>query len=573
MVSLSLVAACGLPSSGKVEQGLAVQDRPPPPIKLQFEAPRAGASQEEIVRGFLAAQWSADDDYRAARAYLTKAVSEKWAPDSVVVHPTGMRPQTVKSKDGSSVTVTVVEIGVLDSDGRFHASTAGTTREVEISLAKVDGEWRISSLPKGFGLWLSEFYFDSTYRPFQVSYGSTMGSTLVPDWRRFAVGPGLTTSLARALLGPVPSHLAGAVRSGFPSGTTLAVDAVPVGNGVATMDLTGRALAMNSSERHTAWAQTLRTMRQAGTVDRVAMTAEGRPLEVMGLGSLPERVGDVGYSGAPARSPVVVRRVGDVLTPLSSASFPAEVGKAALPALPKVPEEWSRAAISLDLRDVMAANESGTALARWVDGQRASVQSPGSGMSAPAYDVMGHVWLGGQDAKSEGAVWVFHRVGDAGAVSEPRPVRVSAPWLHDRRVIDVRPSPEGHRVVVLSKDAAGAMHVDVSGVVSSSGVPSALPEPLAVAQDVVDATSVMWVNDSTLAFVGSRNAGQPLVPLVAPLAGVTQEYSGVAGVSRLISMGGERGLVGVDQANQVLRKVGSRWQRIGTASDLLVPAR
>ena len=62
------MAGCGLPTSSPVQQGLDIGSPLLPPVRFQFEAPPRGATPEQIVRGFLAASWSSDDDFRAARA-------------------------------------------------------------------------------------------------------------------------------------------------------------------------------------------------------------------------------------------------------------------------------------------------------------------------------------------------------------------------------------------------------------------------------------------------------------------------------------------------------------------------
>ena len=65
----------------------------------------------------------------------------------------------------------------------------------------------------------------------------------MPDSRWFPIGSRLATTLARAQLSAVPAHLAGAVTSGVPTGTRLAVNAVPVDNGKALVNLSSEALS------------------------------------------------------------------------------------------------------------------------------------------------------------------------------------------------------------------------------------------------------------------------------------------------------------------------------------------
>ena len=67
-----LLTSCGLPlpdgvqSAGQVQAG----SDEPQQLKVIPPGPRKGASPEEIVLGFLAAQRSPDDDHAVAREFL-----------------------------------------------------------------------------------------------------------------------------------------------------------------------------------------------------------------------------------------------------------------------------------------------------------------------------------------------------------------------------------------------------------------------------------------------------------------------------------------------------------------------
>lgn len=570
-VATVALAACGLPTSGEVRQGLPLGGSAAPSITLQFEAPSPDATPEEIVSGFFAAQWSADDDYRAARAYLTPQAAAEWHPESVVVHPDDASPAVQMSAANRIATVSVAEAGVLDSTGRFQASPVGATRQVEFAMDKSSGQWRIASLPDKFGLWLSEFYFDRAYRQVQVAYVSRGANTLVPDWRRLGVGSGLPTSLARAMLGPVPDYLSSAVTGGYPPGSALTVEAVPVENGLAQVDLNTRVLQMDSSSRRAAWAQALQTMRQVPGIDDVALTVEGQPLELVGHDSPPRRLADLGFESAPERSPVVVRRVGETLTAVSSSSFPLEVDSPRVPDLPPVPERWRYLGVSLDLRDAAAVDASRSSAARWVDAKPVPVSVPGSELTTPAFDAEGWAWLGGRDASGTATLWAL----PPAASPAPEQIRrIEAPWLADREIIDVRPAPEGYRVAVVSRGAEGRARVEIAGVVrAGDGAPAALSQPLAVAGDVAAARSLSWIDDRSLGMVGARTLGGVPGPLVSDLSDLTDDLGIDEEVRSLVSLGGQRGLVAVTTSDVVVRRVGAGWQPVETAHDIVVPGR
>ncbi|MBK7273077.1 MAG: hypothetical protein IPI13_07860 [Actinomycetales bacterium] len=112
----------------------------------------------------------------------------------------------------------------------------------------------------------------------------------MPDVRWFAGGPRLGTALARAQLGPVPDYLAGAVETGFPADVTLAVDAVSVDAGIATVVLTPPASAMDLAHRRAIWAQLVATLLRVPGVQGWSSRSRGRASgRARGHGSAPVR--------------------------------------------------------------------------------------------------------------------------------------------------------------------------------------------------------------------------------------------------------------------------------------------
>jgi len=153
-------------------------------------------------------------------------------------------------------------VAEVDSAGRYREMPAGTLAHATFALQKLDVGWRISLPQKGFGLWLSATDLDRIYQPFTIAYVSTASRTIVGDRRWFPITSGLATTLARAQLAPVPSYLSGAVQTGVPAGTALAVDAVPIQSGLAVVDLSAAALSADPDLRRAMWAQFVTTLMQ-----------------------------------------------------------------------------------------------------------------------------------------------------------------------------------------------------------------------------------------------------------------------------------------------------------------------
>lgn len=403
---LGASGSCGLPETGPVQQGLDIGSPLMPPVRFEFEAPPRGATPEQIVRGFLAASWSMDDDFRAARAYLTPHASRAWNPRSAVtVYPDSGSLQVVATGP-TTMALQTRQDAALDSSGRYRSLPVGTTRESVLGLERASGEWRISSIPPDFGLWISRFYFERAYRLFSIAYADPRLHTIVADRRWLPVGAGLTTTLARALVEAPPAYLLGAVRSGFPAGTRLSVDSVPVEFGQAAVDLNPGVLDVSADERRAAWAQALTTIRQAPEVESVALQVAGRNLDVVvggRTGTVPTTLEELGFG--PSAPPVtkVLWRTAAGLTALDSGELGRDddSGRAQSPVLPAVGAQWQWVAASGDLADVAAISADRRVLQRWRGQATGATPGIGGALTPPSYDRAGRLWIGGSAADGE----------------------------------------------------------------------------------------------------------------------------------------------------------------------------
>lgn len=581
------IPGCGLPTSSPVQQGLDIGSPLLPPVRFQFEAPPRGASPEQIVRGFLAASWSSDDDFRAARAYLTPNAYHAWKPrSSVTVYPDSSSVRATMAP--GSVELRTVADATLDSDGRYTSLPPGASRRSTLTLAQVSGEWRISNIPADFGLWLSRFYFERAYRRLSVNYVDPGLQTLVADPRWFPVGAGLATTLARAQLTQPPGYLRGAVRSGFPHGTTLAVDSVPVDAGRAEIDLSPAVLDVSADERRAAWAQALATMRQVPDVSGVALRASGTILDVVAsapAGTLPQSPGELGYEESTPTPDVALLRTGSRLRAVDAADVAGrapESNKAPRVELPEIAVGWSWLAASADLADLAAVGGDRGDLHRWRSGQDQAVGGVGTRLTPPAYDADGDLWVGGLDAQGTPRVWWV----DATAGIDAPAVPLKAPWLTGRpgqagqngqtgqtgRTIEtVRPAPDATRLLVVIRGPAG-VQIGVSGIVrDSAGSPQALTEPWLIGGDVQDVISAAWASTGTVAVVGRRAGSAIPLPLLVAVGGPTSSLAALPDPRRILTTRGERGLVVVSGNGQVYGRVGGGWQEGGEIDDLIVP--
>ncbi len=586
-LSMALAGCGGLPVDGPVVRGDEMGAPAEPSVRQHFAAPAPGASPVEIVRGFVMAGGSPGENYRAARDYLSADFSDEWLPRSrsVVIVP-GVAALRVEATSSGPNERTVLLSGpataVVASNGRY-TEVNGAVRSAEIRLVQEGGEWRIDRLPVDFGLWLEEFDFGAAYGAFTVAYVMDGQRVIVPDRHWFPLTSAIPTTLARALLEPVPPYLSGAAVTGFPLLTRLRVDAVSVADGVATLELTSQALHGTAEQRRAAFAQAVATMRQAPAVRAVSLEVSGQRLTA---GEVSERVAgldELGYRDAGASGPDhVVLRNGDALRVVATASVRSSRVEPDGPFLPALDAAWSSLAVSGDLSEFAATSGDQRAVIRWhrdpetrSEG-RSAIQAPfGQNLARPSYDATGGLWVAGSTDGGEAAVWVFDRGSDL-AAGTPR--RVRAEWVKGHRVLGLRASPEGARVAVLLAPASGPVRLAVAGIQrDDAGRAIGLSDPLFIGGSLRSATGVTWTSGYAVAVVGRTEEDTRDRALVVGVDGkLDSPYGDLpadAAGGRPVSSGPTRGLLVVAPSGRVYQAVAGGWQHVAEATDLVVPGR
>jgi hypothetical protein len=170
----------------------------------------------------------------------------------------------------------------------------------------------------------------------------------------------------------------------------------------------------------------------------------------------------------------------------------------------------------------------------------------GAGLVAPSVDRFDWAWT----AQPASGLVAAH-VGAA-------PVQVDADWLEGRAVRAVRVARDGVRVAVVSAGADG-VQLDIAAITrDDTGAPQRLGSPVRAGASLLDATSVIWSAESTLAVVG-RSVGNPAVHLV-PVSGPTQDP--LPEVANLADLAGSTVIYVSTTDGELRRFVGSTWAQI-----------
>ena len=585
VAACALLAGCGgLPGSGPVVAGRALGEVLNEPVRVVAVGPVDGASQESIVRGFLRAGEDIDETHATGRSFLAPQSVDlwRWSSEDVVIYDGDLALRRVGD---DRVEVSAAALARLTPDGRYLEEPPGAREKVTFGLTKVGGEWRLELPQDGFGLWLDNDQFNRVYTNRFVYYVGRGGRDLVPDSRWFPIGTRLATTLARAQLSAVPEHLAGAVTTGVPAGTRLAVNAVPVTGGKAQVNLSSEALSADPAARAAMWAQLTKTLSQISSVGSVSLAVDNTPLELPGGVTSVTSAADLGYDVAQKSfSDTALLRSGETIRRIDPRYVP-DTGAAKRPDLkPKggdvgqIPNAWVDLALSADSRQVAALSADRSALSVWrTTEQTRRFPSFATSLTRPVFDINGYLWVAGRDSSGHGRVFVLDSVSSDPA-STPKPI--STPWLGARQVKALSVSADGARVLVVTTDSSGGdEQLGLSGIVrATNGEPQSLARPLRQAQSLTRLQAVTWLDAFSYAVLGQIGATDPMRPWLATIgAGVDGtrpglgRLSAVPGAVAITTVGGPRGLLLITSDHRVLARAGSTWPLIEHGSDVLVP--
>lgn len=285
LAGLLLLPACGLSlpegvrSAGDVQP---VRDEPEA-LRVIAPGPQPGASPEEVVRGFLRAQASPDDDHAVARQFLASGTTWDDEQGAVVYRVRRVVPDD--DADPLTFAVRFEATARIEPTGAFVLDEDPVVSPYVVA-EQPDGEYRLTSVPDG--LHLMEPDRARSFRPYDVYFlardldGQPTGR-LVPDRVFLPVTAERAPGLVNALLRGPTLPLNAAVTTAAPPMTRTPAK-VTVADGVVTVDLPAELAQLDTRQRQRLSAQFAWTL--LPTFTGVRLRAGGRPLEVEGAGEV-----------------------------------------------------------------------------------------------------------------------------------------------------------------------------------------------------------------------------------------------------------------------------------------------
>jgi hypothetical protein len=314
----------------------------------------------------------------------------------------------------------------------------------------------------------------------------------------------------------------------------LSIDAVTIENGVALVDLTARALVATRTDRSLMKSQLEATLTQLSSVSSVAISIE------RALQEISEADDDAGETGA--RSLAIVGEEGLELLASSQESV-FTPGKNFFEQ-----SEPNEIALSGQSGWIATLTDSGVFRTR---GERPGAEVEQIESRADIADI---------EFDPQEYLWSAARLpGSEIIVTDPNLEKsnVLAPWLARLSVRAFSISPEGSKIAMLVQGSSRT-RVLVSAVVRNpSGTPIELTDPLEVAGELSNPSSVSWIDQITIATVNSASGSTSA--LLSTIGGTSRQLPTLPGTRKIVAAGTSSQLYLLTETGELFSFRGSAW--------------
>ncbi len=550
-VALLILTGCsGIPTSGSVTVGATLDE----PGESEFEVlplgPAPDASQEEVLRGFVAALAGSRNDYEVARQFLSPDFADEWDPRSSVVVRSPGTSDPVSVVDGDSMEYSIQAAGTVDATGSFLQNDDAVPLTRRFDLVEVDDQWRIDQTEDG--VVLSDAQFHSLFRQHTLYFLDVSNTRLVPDVRWFLGGTAALRIITTLLEGP-PEWLRGAVRTAFPDGTSLVDPDLGVQSGVALVDLSEEALAADIRERQLMQVQLTASLSNVANIRGVELSVEGTPLALEELGSSgPQPDPTVDGRALVLRDGAFGFLSGDAVEDVGGLSGDV----VALGA--------TAATLAADGDAVAVLGDAGVSIAT-VDAEQTLTVDARPDLSAPSIDDDRYLWVSSRSEPSSLRVY-----SSAGAVT---PLATGLPPT--AQIVSVDVSRDGSRVALLAT-TPGGMRLVVKAITrdaSQDRLPVALGEPV-LDTTVSDSAAIdaTWVDDISIATI-AEESGETVVRQFVVGGERTSLGTITSGATAIIGGNGERGIRALSPEGTIVIRSGNSWSDSGVAVTFIATQR
>ena len=505
--ALVLTGCAKLPTSSEVKVGSDIQGGLTTDyLYYSPSGPIEGASQQEIINGFLNAATGPQNDYQVAREYLAGELAASWSPNrELLVGDT--RPQ-VQMVGNEGARLTVKAVARIDETGRYHDLGAGIERVLTFGLVREGDQWRINQAPDATVL--VRPVFDVLFKSYALYFYDKQNKYLVPDLRWFATRVSTSTRLVNALLNGPDGWLSGAVQNAFPEETKLSIDSVIVEDGVAIVDLDATANSATVAEKQRMLAQLTATLTQLPNV----YSAQIR------IDHIAQNITNLPYEVSLANNPDPIALTSEGFSLLTSTPTPMKKATSAA-------ARWRATDFAINNQQTLLAMKGPTGVGcirlTGTD-QTITPLDSRTGLLAPVIDPQGFIWSLG--VAKDSALQAFDTKGGLQFAS--------LGWLESGTHRAFAISREGSRIAILLVTTAGTRLLVAAIERDEDGVPIAISQPIEIGNTQNIVRSLAWIDDTSVATIAMTNEGFTY-PLYLEVGGETKKFAPVANAISVVA--------------------------------------
>ncbi len=501
--------------------------------------PAEGATQREILDGFISAGSAPQNNFRIARSFLTDAAALSWNPAAETM---------VRGVYDSVTVVTATEmmystgiVSMVDSAGVLTSIAPAQTRQWSFGFSQVRGEWRLSAVPDLTVI--SESTFSSAYGEYTAFFVNHDRTALVPDVRVFPRQADPISSVVRAVITGPSSYLPNASTS-FPRDSELVNVLVDPEKGSAVVDVSEIVRRSSIADQQLMLSQLTASLGEFTDGTAITMSVNQAIL------TIPPSPGFEPNLQVDNR-PLILRDSSFGYARDSKIESPPSNAPSILKLKPT--------SVSVDASTGAAAISSPTGVYRVTD-QIEQVSTEVSSVEPQ---------IGGADS----VWWVETHLPDLISVfAGEREFLVDGPWPGTAQIVGMEVSRDDSRVAIALNDR-GRGYVLVGAITADdAGMPTAVSayRQLSVSADSI--VDLAWVDLTHVAVLGDRggviHAEVATVGGGSRLIGQPQNPSRISGGNN-----GVAGLVVISGTGQLWKPRGGSWESTGISADLLATQR
>lgn len=548
LIVVGLVSSCTeIPSTGPVESVSIDADVSDIDVDFLPPGPSVGATQEEILLGFIAAGAAAQDNYRVARSYLAEEAREDWNPNQFTLIRAG--EGQVENLDDQTVQYSVPVLASVDESGRYDQAATIGFQELTFAMVEEEGQWRISDAPPG--IVLTEVAFQEAFSRYRLYYYSSDYLQVVPDVRWFATRGDVLSKIVRGLIDAPTFWLdQGATVTAFPPGVALALPPVVV-EGIAQVDLTPAMLDTDQTQRARIVQQLTLSLQQVPGISGVDVSVNQVPLAI-------ELSEEEQVSLSLGRDPRIMVVRGREFGYLQSGRVERVEGVSDAIAILRPTKVFFSPLFS------EAAAVTGEGMWR-VTGEELSEEPLDArpGLIRPLIDACQMLWSATAQVSDESTV-IFPPAAD--------PVFLDTDLPPESTLVSMELARDQTRIVFLVQSDTGVRVLLTAVERDDECIPRQVGEFVELAQLTGQGVDAAWVDEEQIAVVTRQGGvGEAVVVDVSgrvqPLGRPSEPSSMVGGV------GGVSGLRILSDQGVLFQPRGNGWQATGDRADVLVTQR